>query len=73
MPHYKERRSLVGTITDKANASYGKPVTRANYSEWRNHWINTGKLWRDELAKEGLTETVEKLDLIIRSQSIKNE
>lgn len=64
-----ERRSLVGTITDKANASYTKkPIvwtSDKSKREWFEHWIKTAEAWRDELAKEGLTKTVDKLNRVI--------
>jgi hypothetical protein len=62
------RLSLNGTISDKAKASFTGEVSMTNFQKWEDHWIKTAKAWRDELAAEGLTDTVKKLDEIIAWQ-----
>lgn len=57
--------SLIETITNKAEASFEQPVTNRNYDDWHDHWVATGRAWKDELAKEGLTETCTKIDALI--------
>ncbi len=59
-------KTLNGTITDKAEASWtGGKITDANFKSWFDHWIKTGEDWHKELAAEGLTLTAAKvLDLV---------
>jgi hypothetical protein len=65
-------KTLIGTITDKAQASYGKPLPDkfidyddGPWNDWEQHWLATARQWRDELQAEGLAETVEALNRTI--------
>ena len=65
-------KTLIGTITDKAEVSYGKPLPNkfVDYDDgpwiaWEKHWLATARQWRDELQAEGLTDTVEALNRTI--------
>ena len=65
MPH---NRSLISTITDKAQESWkaiGKSLPTSlgpEFDIWEKHWLDTAHKWRDELQAEGLTETVNQLN-----------
>ena len=63
-------KTLISEITDKAKATWIDPVDPVAFPDkwmqlWEQHWIDTGKAWRDELAKEGLSSTVKGLDKVI--------
>jgi hypothetical protein len=63
-------KTLIGTITDKANASCTVPYafrkdTDVWHKAWEQHWLATARQWRDELQAEGLAETVEALNKTI--------
>jgi hypothetical protein len=61
-------KTLIGTITDKARASWtgeDSPVNEHEYKRWEQHWLATARQWRDELQAEGLAETVEALNRTI--------
>jgi hypothetical protein len=65
-------RTLIGTITDKARASWLAAGNNFNmndgdgeYKRWEQHWLATARQWRDELQAEGLTDTVEALNKTI--------
>lgn len=72
-------KTLIGTITDKARATWeGELPTNfddVTYRQWEKHWIDTAKAWRDELTKEGLTDTVVHLNKQIEffERTYKNE
>lgn len=61
----KHSKTIAGTITEKAIATFGKKVTKDNYLEWEQHWLLTARAWRDELKAEGLEKTTAKLNEII--------
>jgi hypothetical protein len=52
-------RTLIGTLTNKAKASFGKEVTKENFEDWRQHWIKTRFDWANELRKEGLPKSAD--------------
>jgi hypothetical protein len=61
-------RTLIGTITDKARASFSNPIdtTAEEWVKlWEQHWLATARQWRDELQAEGLMDTVEALNKTI--------
>ena len=59
-------RTLIDTITDKAKATWNKPITsNEDYKAWEKHWLMTGKAWRDGLASEGLSMTIKGLDKVL--------
>jgi hypothetical protein len=58
-------KTLIGTITDKAKASFGEINIQNDPEGWEKHWLATARLWRDELQTEGLSETVEALNKTI--------
>lgn len=58
-------RTLLETITSKAEWSFGELVTKSNFNDWCQHWIDTAQAWRDQLNKEGLKETCAKIDELI--------
>ncbi len=68
-------KTLIGTITDKAQASYLGPESDLldvhygkrgeGFKRWEQHWLATARQWRDELQAEGLTDTVEALNKTI--------
>lgn len=69
------RKSLIGTITDKAEASFlaeRGPITKENFPEWCEHWVKAAEVWRDELLSEGLTVTAAAIDKIIDWQKEMN-
>ena len=52
------RKTLLSTITDRAEASFKKPI--ADYfDDWQLHWIETARRWKSELDAEGLTQTAD--------------
>lgn len=63
MSHHK---TLIGTITDKAKETCNKSITSdEDYKIWEQHWLATGRIWCEELRKEGLSSTVKGLEKII--------
>lgn len=48
------KRTLLKTVTDRAEASFGQRVTRDNFAEWYRHWITAGDAFVTELEREGL-------------------
>jgi hypothetical protein len=53
------RTLLLGTIGDKAASTFGKVVTKDNFTEWVDHWLATGDAWAVELEAKGLTVTAQ--------------
>lgn len=59
-------QKLTDTIHLRAQNSWASgPVTKENYNLWARHWIDCAKIWREELASEGLADTVAAIDKII--------
>lgn len=57
--------TLLETITNKAEQSFGQPITKDNFNQWCQHWIKTGCEWRYELAAQGLEQTALKIKGLI--------
>lgn len=66
-------RTIIGTITDKAETSFGEEVTRKNFHRWRRHWIGTGRGWSKVLTEEGLVETAAKVDECVEFEIAQEE
>lgn len=60
--------TILSSITDRAEKSFGKPITKENFGEWVKHWFVVAEQWRDELINEGLVETPETIDRHVAEQ-----
>ena len=69
----KHSRSLLSTITDRAESTFGKTWEECTTDEWVSHWLKTARTFRQELENENLMETVKRVDEIIRDRHIKPE
>lgn len=70
-----ERKSLVSTITDRAETSFlveVGPITKENFADWCEHWIKTAEVWLNELNAEDLSVTAAAVEKIIEWQKEMN-
>lgn len=69
-------RTLISTITQKASDSYTgdkadltdfdhNGIAQAGFLRWQDHWLDTARKWKDELANEGLLDTAQAIDKVI--------
>lgn len=62
------KNTLVRTITERATATFGSPLTEDNWSAWFNHWCSVGEAFRQELLAEGLLSTAEAVRVHVEEQ-----
>jgi hypothetical protein len=56
---------MLNVINDRATKSFGPVTEDFNYEKWYDHWFKTAEEIKEEMAKEGLTNTVQHLDELI--------
>lgn len=54
-------KSLMQTMTERAEKSFQSDVTLGNFREWEIHWFKSSSEFLKELRAEGLTNTANKV------------
>lgn len=59
---------LYELIHERAHRTWEGAILLDNYEAWASHWVETAIIIKAEFVKEGLTDTAEEIDKIIRYQ-----